>query len=119
LRQHEPGATQDRGIVLLSLLASLPSLALLVVTLKGRDRRCLLAHEVDHERHREVIETMAPRDFHDNVKADELVAGIEHAHVAFATANVDKLQGWSVYVKMRMVITTYVTQELFYHVALA
>lgn len=87
--------------------------------LKGLDGRCLLAHEVDHERHREVIETMAPRDFHDDVKADEVVASVEHAHVAFAAANVDKLQGWSVYVQMHMVITAYVTQELFYHVALA
>ncbi len=91
LREHETGATEDRGIVLVLLLPSLAGLALLIILRQRLDDGNLLAHEVDEEGHGEVGEAVAPGDFHHHVEPDELVAGVEHADVAFAAADVDEL----------------------------
>lgn len=46
---------------------------------------------VDHEWHREVGETVAPRDFHNNVNRNEVVACIKHTNIAFTAADIDEL----------------------------
>lgn len=98
LGQHQPRATQNRGIVLLRLLSHFARLAFFIVLLQHLDRARLLAQEVDHERHGEVVKTVAPRKLQNNVGPDEIVAGIQHANVAFAASNIDKLKVESVYV---------------------
>ena len=60
LRQHQPRATKDWRVVLLFLLLDFTGLSLLVVFLELLDRRRLLAHVVDHERHTEVVKVVAP-----------------------------------------------------------
>ena len=87
--------------------------------LEGFDGRRLLAHEIDHERHGEVVQAVTPRDFHDDVQADEVVASIEHTHVAFAAANIDELRGRSVNLHLHIMNETYVSQQLFNHIKLA
>lgn len=69
----------------------LPRLAFLIVLLQHLDRTCLLAEEVDHVGHGEIMKTVTPRHLQDDIGADEIVAGIQHADVALAAANVDKL----------------------------
>ena len=90
-RDHEPRASEDGCVVLLLLLRLLPQLALLVVLLQRLDRRACLGQVVDHEGHGEVGQAVAPRDLHDDVDRDQIIASIEHANVAFAAANVDEL----------------------------
>ena len=90
LRQHK-SATNNRCVIIVLLLASLASVSCFVVSSQLLDGGRLLSHVADHERHGEVIETVAPRDLHNSVHWDEVVAGIEHADVAFATANIDEL----------------------------
>lgn len=60
LREHQSGATQDRGVILLNALSLLPVLALFIILLEHLDRARLLAQEVDHEGHGEVVQTLAP-----------------------------------------------------------
>lgn len=38
-----------------------------------------------------VTQTMAPRDLHDNIKLDKVIAGVKHTNIAFPAANVDEL----------------------------
>ena len=52
----------------------------------------LLADVADHEGHGEVLQTVAPGDFHDGVERDEVVACVEHTDIAFAAANVNELE---------------------------
>ena len=92
LRQHQSRSAQDRGVVLVLLVRRLPGLALLVVLLEQLDRSCLLAQEVDHEGHREVVEPVPPRHLQDHIRPDQVVARIQHPNVALAAANVHKLQ---------------------------
>ena len=92
LGQHQPGATKDRSVILLGTLALFPRLALFIVLLKHLDGAGLLAEEVDHERHGEVVQALAPRYLHNHIGADQVVAGIQHANVALAAANVDELE---------------------------
>lgn len=91
LSEHQTRAAQDRGVVLFGLLRLLLELALFVILLEHLDSAGLLAEEVDHERHGEVVQTLAPRDLHDHVGPDQIVAGVQHAYIALAAANVDKL----------------------------
>lgn len=91
LRKHEPRTTKYWCVVFLLLLFDLPSFAFFIVTLKGFDGRCLLAHKVDHEGHGKIGETMTPGYFHDHVKADKIVASVKHANVALSTADVNEL----------------------------
>lgn len=67
LCEHEAGAAEDRGVVLLLHLRLLARLSLVVVLLESLDCRRLLSQEVDHEWHRKVGKAMAPRELHDNV----------------------------------------------------
>lgn len=89
---HEAVHAQDGGVVILGLLGSLLGLASLVVSLEGGQLLGLLAEEVDHVRHSEVMEAVAPRELQDKIGADEVVAGIKHADVALPVANVDELR---------------------------
>lgn len=91
LREHQAGAAEDRGVVLLLDLRLLARLALLVVLLEGLDCRGLLSQEVDHEWHREIGKAVAPRQLHDDVEWDEVVTGVEHSDVTLLAANVDEL----------------------------
>lgn len=90
LSQHETTA-EDRSIVIFLLLARFSSLALFVVLSQRFDGGCLLTHVADHERHGEVVQAMAPRNFHDDVKWNEIVTGVEHSDIAFPAADVDEL----------------------------
>lgn len=101
LSQHQPRTAQNRGVVLLRLLSHFARLAFFVVLLQHLDRARLLAQEIDHEGHGEVVKTMAPRKLENNVGPDEVVAGIQHANVAFAAANIDKLEAESEYILER------------------
>lgn len=92
LGQHQPRATQDRCVVLFGLLCDFALLALLVVLLEHLDRTRLLAQEVDHVGHGEIVKAVAPRDLHDHIGTDKVVAGIQHTNVAFPAANVHKLK---------------------------
>lgn len=76
LGKHESGLAEDRTSVFLLLVLSFPRLALIVVALQLVDREGLLGHVVDHERHGEVVEAVAPRDLHDDVQRDEIVASV-------------------------------------------
>ena len=91
LREHQARATQDRRVVLLGLLRHLAGLALLIVLLESLDGAGLLAEEVDHKRHREVVKAMSPRELEDHIRANEIVARVQHTHVTFSTANVHEL----------------------------
>jgi hypothetical protein len=94
LRQHQSSSAEYGRTVFVLLLSRLTCLALFVVLAERLDRRRLLAHVADHEWHREVVEVVAPRDLHDDVYRDEVVASIQHADIAFPAANVDKLGAW-------------------------
>jgi hypothetical protein len=37
------------------------------------------------------VQALAPRDLHDHIRANQVVAGIQHANVALTAANVDEL----------------------------
>lgn len=89
---HESRSAQDGGVVFRLLLLLLLGLAGLVVSLERGELLSLLTEKVDHVRHGEVHEAVAPRELKDEVRSDELIAGVEHASVAFAVANVDKLK---------------------------
>ena len=91
LGKHKSTATENGSIVFFFPLAGLSSLTLFVVFPQRLDGRRLLAHVADHKGHREVVEAMAPRDLHDCIEGDEIVAGIQHANIAFSTTNVDEL----------------------------
>lgn len=91
LGQHQSRAAQDRSVILLRLLRHLPLLSFFVVLLEGLDRPRLLAQEVDHEGHRKVVETVAPRHLQDDVGANEVVASVQHTNVALATTNIHEL----------------------------
>jgi hypothetical protein len=41
--------------------------------------------------HSEVMQTIAPRHLQDYIGTDQVVASVEHANVALAAANIDKL----------------------------
>lgn len=60
LREHQAGAAEDRGVVLLLDLRLLARVALVVVLLEDLDCRRLLGQEVDHEWHREIGKAVAP-----------------------------------------------------------
>lgn len=47
--------------------------------------------------HSEIVETITPRDFQDDIGFDEVITGIEHTHVAFSATNVHELNASSVY----------------------
>ena len=72
-------------------LGGLLGLAGLVVSLQESQLLSLLRKHVDHVGHGEVVETMTPRKLENDIRADELVAGIKHADVALAAADVDEL----------------------------
>lgn len=91
LREHEPRTAKDRCIILLLLLLGLPRLSLVVVAFQRLNCRSLLAHEIDHERHREVCQPVPPREFHNHIQANQVITSIKHSNVAFPAANVDKL----------------------------
>ena len=88
---HEAVAKNGRVVLDLFLLLLL-RLASLVVGLQRSELLGLLAKHVDHVRHGEVVETVAPRKLKDKVGPDEIVAGIKHANVALAVADVDELE---------------------------
>ena len=90
LGQHQPSA-DDRGAVVGLLLASFSGFALLVVFPQLVDRRGLLAHQADHERHGEVVKAVSPRNLHHRGQWDQVVAGVQHPDVAFPAANVNEL----------------------------
>ena len=60
LCQHQSGTTKNRRVVLLLLLAGLAGFTLLIIALQHLNGRCLLAHEIDHEWHREIRKSVAP-----------------------------------------------------------
>lgn len=60
LREHETGAAEDRGVVLLLHLRLLARVSLIVVLLESLDCRGLLGQEVDHEWHREIGKAVTP-----------------------------------------------------------
>ena len=91
LRQHQSRPAQDRRAVLLLLTLDFSSFAFFIVFLETFDRGRLLAHVINHKRHAEIVETVAPGQLHDNIETDKIVAGIEHTNVAFSTADIDKL----------------------------
>lgn len=91
LSQHEPRASQDWCVVFFLLMRHFPRLAFLIVLLQHFDRTCLLAEEVDHVGHSEIMKTVTPGHLQDDIGADEIVAGIQHADVALPAANIDKL----------------------------
>jgi hypothetical protein len=92
-RNHQTGAAENGRVVLHLLLLLFLGLACLVVCLEGRQLLGLLAQEVDHVRHGEVVEAVAPRQLQDHIRADQVVAGVQHAHVALAVADIDELNG--------------------------
>lgn len=94
---HWPGSdheavAQDRGVVLHLLLLRLPGLAGLVVGLQNSKLLGLLGQHIDHVRHCEIIQTIAPGEFQDKVGAEEVVARVQYADVALAVANIDELR---------------------------
>lgn len=76
LGKHEPGLAEDRTSVFLLLVLCFPCLALVIVAFQLVDGESLLGHVVDHERHGEVVEAVAPRDLHDDVERNEIVASV-------------------------------------------
>ena len=92
---HKP-VTKNGRVVLNLLLLLLLELTSLVVGLQRSELLGLLAKHVDHVRHGEVIEAVAPRKLEDKVGPDEVVAGIKHTDVALAVADVDELEKMSV-----------------------
>ncbi|GJC99267.1 hypothetical protein ColKHC_08093 [Colletotrichum higginsianum] len=102
---HEAVAAKNGSVGLVLLLLLLLVLARLVVGLESCQVFGLLAQHVDHIRHSKVGEAVAPGDLEDKVGANEIVASIEHAHVALAAANVDELYS--------------VTDQVFHNIRLA
>lgn len=88
---HETVA-ENGSVILLLLSGGLLGLAGLIVSLEQSKLLGLLGKHIDHVWHSEVVQTMTPRKLQDDVRADELVASIQHADVALATANVDELR---------------------------
>ena len=91
LSEHEPRTAEDGRAILLLLRAGLTGLTLVVVAAQCLDGRGLLAHEVDEEGHGEVGQAVAPRQLHDHVEPDQVVAGVQHADVALAATDVNEL----------------------------
>ncbi|GKT40436.1 uncharacterized protein ColSpa_00617 [Colletotrichum spaethianum] len=112
---HEAVAAEDGSVGLILLLLLLLALASLVVGLEGREVLGLLAQHVDHVRHGKVRKAVAPRDFENQVRTDEVIAGIKHADVAFAAANVDKLS----FVWVKTLRVTYVAEQVLHDIGLA
>jgi len=87
---HESIA-EDRRVVLNLLLLLLPELAGLVVGLQGSQLLGLLAEEIDHVWHGEVVQAIAPGQLQDDIGANKIIACVEHANIAFAVSNIDEL----------------------------
>lgn len=90
------------------LLNNFLFLAFLVVLFELSNLVVLLPHDIDHEglpvlvrisfifwpkytHHCVILKAMSPRNLHDNVDLNEVIAGIEHSNVAFPASNVDEL----------------------------
>jgi len=66
------------------------------------------------------VEAITPRDFQDDIRLDEIITGIEHAHIAFSATNVHELHVSSVCTLTNThVKDTYIAEQLFYHICFA
>jgi hypothetical protein len=73
LGQHKATAN-DWSVVVSLLLTSVSRFAFFVILSQLLDCGCLLTHVTDHEWHGKVVETVSPRNLHDNVQRYEIVA---------------------------------------------
>lgn len=92
LCEHQSRSTEDGGVVLLLLLLSFSGFALLVIPFQFVNGWCLLADKIDHKGHGEVGEPVTPREFHYNIKSNQVMTCIKHAHIALPATNIDKLK---------------------------
>lgn len=88
---HET-VSEDGCVVLDLLLLLLLGLPSLVVRLQECKLLCLLSQHVDHVRHGEVVQAIAPRQLQNEIGTEQIVAGVQHADVALTVAHIDELE---------------------------
>lgn len=90
LSKHQAWS-ENRPTVFFLLMSGFSSFAFFVIFLELLDGDGLLSHHVDKIWHCKVVQAVTPWNFQDNIWTNDIIAWVQHAHVAFTAANINKL----------------------------